>query len=305
MVLNKRGQLCEISSYIRGALPTSLILEIEKTCGDQGKNLEEIRLRLGRKVELLFCGTSVLSESCISKELMEEIFYKLCNGSVYAHSDTICRGYIKAADGTRIGVCGSAVCSGANVTAVHDITSISIRLPSTFLPDVRCLAREVLKTGGGMLIFSPPGVGKTTVLRSLICELSGRCGKRIGVIDTRGELSFGLLGEALRADILTGYPRGEGIEIAIRTLNPEYIVCDEIGSALEARSILAAANCGVSIIASAHGDDAAKLVRREGIAELYQAEIFSLYTKIDRPPGGDRCNFKIYAYDEIGGKENV
>ncbi len=299
MLLKNEGHTVAISQYLREALSSNIICELERLIEYYG-SVEEIRVRKNRCVEFIFRGTSVFTEKIISSSEMDEIFYKLCGGSIYAHSDTICKGYIRAPDGVRIGVCGNAVLSEDRINAVHNISSINIRLPCRKLPDVRSLSEHILSMGGGVLIFSPPGVGKTTFLRALICDISGRCGKRAAVVDSRGELNIGLDANRLRADILDGYPRAEGIEIAIRSLNPQFIFCDEIGSASEAKAILAARNSGVSIIASAHGDSVKKLIKREGIAELHNAGIFSLYIQLGRAIGSEQCEISVFPFEQMG-----
>ena len=107
------------------------------------------------------------------------------------------------------------------------------------------------------------------------------------MIDTRGELAFSLSGERLCLDILSGYPRDIGIEIATRTMSSQLIVCDEIGGVGEAEAIIAAQNCGVPFLASAHAENAGELLRRTGIAKLHAARIFGCYVGIKRRGVGD------------------
>jgi hypothetical protein len=97
---------------------------------------------------------------------------------------------------------------------------------------------------------------------------------RVSIIDTRGELALSFDGSGATVDLLTGYPKSVGIEIAARTMNPELMVCDEIGDAEEARAIIGAQNCGVPLLASAHGADLGGLLRRTGIRELHIAGVF-------------------------------
>lgn len=300
----KKEQVKIIPSFLLDALPNTIIFEMEEArriCG--GADIEEIRLRRERCSEFLFFGTSIMGKKSISANEIEEVFYRLCDGSVYAHANTICQGYIRSQNGVRIGICGRAVIEKGTVNAVHDISSINIRLPCKFLPNVRNVADIFVSSYGGMLVFSPPGVGKTTLLRSLSKELSGRYKKKTALIDTRSELSAGLDGKDLRLDILEGYPRGIGIEIAVRTLNPDVIICDEIGSIHESEALLLAQSCGVPIIASAHGESAKSLIEREGIARLHRAGIFQNYVKIERERDSRNFNLTITARDKISDTE--
>ena len=145
-----------------------------------------------------------------------------------------------------------------------------------------------LEKGKVLSIIGSSGSGKTTLLRSLIIALSsGKDPKRVAVIDTRGELGA-RLPSSLSIDLLSGYPKGIGIEIAARTLNPEIIVCDEIGADItEASAIKAAHNCGVPLLASSHAKTAPELLRRTGISVLHEAKIFGAYVGISRGQGKD------------------
>lgn len=275
--------------FLAKTLPKSVILDFERVSRATPLKAEEIRLRADRYTDFSFSGTSILGESSVSHAEMKDVFYRLCGGSVYAHADTVRRGFIRGEGGVRIGVCGRAAPTGE----IYDISSLNIRLPCLLLPCVNELSDLFFANAGGMLVLSPPGVGKTTVLRALAKEISGRCKKRVAVIDTRSELLYGLDGKDLRIDLLDGYPRGDGIEIAVRTLNPDVVICDEIGSEEEARAILSAQNSGVTIVASAHGDSVSGIIERGGIAELHRAGIFQNYVRLVREKGKDECSFII------------
>ncbi len=296
--MNGENGARSLPEIIKKALPALVIADYERL-SRSGRAIEEIRLRSDKRSEFCTNRTSFLGENRICASELQEIFYRLCGNSVYAHASDICSGYIRAGNGIRIGVCGRAAVENGKIRAVHDISSINIRIPCIRFPDVSSLAEEFLSGRGGMLMFSPPGVGKTTVLRSLVRELSGRHKKRIALVDTRSELWPGLVGEELRIDTLEGYPRGVGIEIAVRTMNPQIIVCDEIGSEQEAKAILAARNCGVPIIASAHGDSAIGLISREELAPLHRLGVFERYVCLERHGGCD-CTFSILKREEIG-----
>ena len=136
------------------------------------------------------------------------------------------------------------------------------------------------------MIYSPPGVGKTTLLRSLIRALSHPpYGMRLAVIDTREELAACGTVEESAAEWLSGYPRAAGIEIATRTLNPQLIVCDEIGEVGEAEAICAACNAGVPLVATAHGATAAAMLRRRGLRLLHEQGVFGSYVGLARRGG--------------------
>ena len=132
----------------------------------------------------------------------------------------------------------------------------------------------------GILIYAPPGVGKTTLLRAVTREAAREW--RTVAVDTRGELAPSLDGGELRLDILSGYPRDVGLEIAVRCMAAQVAVCDEIGGAKDARAVLSAANHGVPLVATAHADTVAGLLRRADIRALHRAGVFGAYVGIER-----------------------
>ena len=131
-------------------------------------------------------------------------------------------------------------------------------------------------------------MGKTTLLRGCVNILSsGASPLRTVVVDTRGELDFAQEGDELCLDVLSGYPRRAGIEIATRSMNAQLIVCDEIGDYEEAMALVSSHNCGVPLIASAHAGSLSELLSRTGIRLLHEAGIFGAYVGIRRAPKMD------------------
>ena len=256
----------------------------------EGEALEEIRIRRGRYVSFLVGNASrkrnILSSSLTFPEDIEAIFRRICDGSLYAYSESISNGYIALSDGIRVGICGRATVEGKRIIGVHGITSMNIRIPRKELVFNDRLIQTVKKridAGEGVLIFSRPSVGKTTCLRALAYALAyGKQGMRVAVVDTREELSFLPKNDMLSIDLLLGYPKAEGIRIATFFMNPSVIICDEIGGKDEAGAIIDAQNCGVPLIASAHGNDIASLMRRPSISELHKARVFGAYISLSQ-----------------------
>ena len=194
----------------------------------------------------------------------------------------------------RVGICGRAATEGESIIGVYDVTSLNFRLPSPLLSiggEVEALIR---RRGGGVLIYSPAGEGKTTLLRSLISRLSsGSSPYRVCVVDTRGELSSIPMDKCQCADLLIGYPKSQGIEIATRTLNAQLIVCDEIGGTAEAKAILEAENCGIPLLATVHGACLSDIFHREGIRALHNGGVFEHYVGITRRAEGGEYIYRI------------
>lgn len=279
LTVNFANYLCDI---LPPHIYTSLIDFSEKIGRD---NVEEIRLRSNKCVCVTSSDINYRLNTVCSKEMMDHIFKKLCSDSVYAHLETIRNGFISLKNGMRVGVCGKANMENGIVIGVSEITSICIRLPRPVLT----IGNEIydllstLEKGKGVLIYSPPGEGKTTLLRSLCIKLAG--GKepcRVVVVDSRGEIGPYLDRKDLCVDVLLGYSKAIGIEIATRTLTAQYIVCDEIGNAADAEAILQAHNCGVPLIATAHASTVDELLQRPTIRYLINSHIFGAMVGLTR-----------------------
>ena len=198
--------------------------------------------------------------------------------------------------GIRVGIAGRAVCEDGRVIGIYDIGGLCIRLPHRHgdMGGPIChLLRRMASEGGaprGVLIYAPPGEGKTTLLRAVAARMAGADEYpplRTVVVDTRGELSFDVDDPRLCLDVLRGYPRARGVEIATRTMSAELIVCDEIGDVEEAMALISTHHGGVPIVASAHGGTVDELLRRTGIRLLHESRLFGAYVGIKRNGKGD------------------
>lgn len=284
---------------VKEILPYRLINEIEKHF-NKSDILEEIRIRRGRQAYIVLSGKNLSINYVASDNEMLSILKAVSHYSLYAYRDTISQGYISLGNGIRIGIIGRASVENGEIIGVYDISEFAIRLPHSI--KVKCDEVIRLCSYGSLLIYSPPGVGKTTLLRSMIHKLSqGYEAKRCSVIDTRGELCFGLDGADLLVSILSGYPRKKGIEIAVRTMNAQMIFCDEIGDDQDASAIIDAQGAGIPIIASCHGSSLDDILSHTGIYNLHKAKIFKHYVGIKR--GED--NAFIYKIDTWGGANDT
>ncbi len=261
-------------------LPQRLRLCLTVFCDkypERAENITEVRLRVNGAFSVsiseenilpeLSCGTVI----CTPQELSECVFL-LCRRSYQSHEAEIEQGYISVPGGIRAGVAFNKAFDGK----VHTVNSVCIRIPGNVTADVSELFADGVSS---CLIYSPPGVGKTTVLRLCVKKLC-EMGLRVSVIDTR----FELFSDAVpsMADYICGCERGFGIECAVRSLSPQVIVCDEIGGERESASILQAANSGVPFIATAHAGSLEELFRRTGISMLKNAHVFSKYIGLRR-----------------------
>ena len=293
IVVNRRRLLPRFLGELLGPL---LCEEIEGAV-PEGWLVEEVRLRRGRCASVTANGTNLRLSTVLTGAQMEALLLAMCTGSLYAHGETLGEGYLVLPSGVRVGVCGRAAVVGGRVTGVESISAFCIRVPHG-APEVGYEICEIfgrLQKTRGVLLFSPPGVGKTTVLRGVAARLARDL--RVAVVDTRGELGALDGDETLLLDVLSGYPRGRGIGIAVRTMAAEVILCDEVGDLGEAREIVAAHTGGVPLIATAHAASVRELLSRPGMRLLHESRVFGAYVHVSRGSAPFSYDFDVTEWE--------
>ena len=263
-------------------LPRNLSLEILRL-GD-GEEIREIRLR-GRGRSSLVTGRGVLPLSISCAPYIAEVFASICRGAPYAYRDTVERGYVPLPSGVRVGVAGRARYDGGRLVGIGEVDSLVFRIPTGKCDFSRAISLICRNPQGGVLIFSSPGGGKTTALRVLAASLSLRF--RVVIVDEREEIYTDEL-SGREIDVLSGYRRAFGISLATRCLSPEVILTDEIAPE-DSSDILAAANAGVPIIATAHASSREELLQREDIRRLVAGGVFQRTVGIYKVGGKFTC----------------
>lgn len=280
---------------IKEFLPIRIYRALE--CAQKYGIIEEIRIRKNRQAYIIINGTNQYIDIIATDEEIKYILEMISHHSLYAFKDTIINGFISLGNGIRIGLIGRASIENKAIIGIYDISEFAIRLPNKIL--LSCENIIELSRNNSILIYSPPGIGKTTLLRNLVFELSkGYNAKRIAVIDTRGELAYGLEDSELLVSILSLYPRRTGIEIAVRTMNAQIIVCDEIGNLEDSAAIIEAQGAGVPIIASCHGKSIQDILSHNGIRNLHNHHIFEYYIGIERTKN-HQFNYNITNWREV------
>jgi len=263
------------------------------------KSITEIRIRK-RKPLIIYLGNDLFFISSISNTLTEKytassfivdeesfniIIDRICNNSYHTKMNSMIKGYITYSNGSRVGIGASAVYQGGEISLINDISSLNIRvshdaegfddkimtlIDNNYLPNI--------------IVAGAPSSGKTTLLREISKSISsGKKGlyKKVIVIDERGELTSGFE-TGVNSDVLKFYNKCDGIEIATRTLSPDYIICDEIGNINEANSVKKAFFSGVRFILSIHLSSLDERDRNEIYRSLICSNQFDLLLFIDR-----------------------
>jgi len=245
---------------------------------------EEIRIRINKPAVVIYPDREVVTDIIYDRKKIDSLIDRITKSSLYTFSEDIKNGFITVVGGHRIGLSGTAVYENGALKNIRDISYINVRI-----------AHELKGVGEGLfakitngdrirstLIISPPGGGKTTLLRDLVRLISdnmNRC--RVAVIDERNEISATFMGEpqndiGKRTDVLCGYSKKDGITRAIRSMSPDLIALDEIGGNEDAEAITKCKYSGVGVIATMHGDSI------EDAKGFMEREIFDCYILIDK-----------------------
>lgn len=252
--------------------------------------VEEFRLRaLHPPTALMAEGEIPLpyfgAQPCLSTQELAEMVDALTDYSRYACAETLRQGFLSLRGGFRLGVCGTAVLREGSVEGLRDISSLALRIVTERVGLAEALLPQLCASGGfaSTLLLSPPGGGKTTLLRDLIRALSqgdeGHAALRVAVVDERGELAVSDRGEAqlslgAHTDVLTLCPKRLGIEMLLRAMNPQVIAVDEVASAEDAAALIRASNCGAAILATMHAASTEELRRKPIWTPLREAGVF-------------------------------
>ncbi len=271
----------EVTQYLSPRLSKTLglIKDLYKS------QIEEIRLRVNKNLSVtLPTGSKFVSLNGdlleneqkgvkVSLDDINESLGYICNMSIYSHQNQIKKGYITVKGGHRAGVCGTAVLENEKIQNIRDITSINLRIAREIIGCSEEIYNSIfIDSLDGCLIISPPCGGKTTILRDLARTISNN-GKKVAIVDERGEIGASYQGIIQNdigqlTDLLDGYPKNLGIIYAIRSLNPDVIICDEVGDENDVLSIAEGLKTGVPIIMSAHSKCIEDLKNRNAIMNI-------------------------------------
>lgn len=320
-------QVSYMSDSLLGLFPLKW-REFWRYAAAEEENLQEIRLRVDRPVIIIKQGrecyldergyfTDKQDKAYISREEdLEGFLQHICNYSLYAFEDEIRQGFITVAGGHRVGIAGQVVLDKpGSVRTIKHISYMNIRIAH----EIKGAADKVLPKlyiDGRLkntLIISPPGCGKTTLLRDLIRQISngnaygeGLC---VGVVDERSEIAGSYMGKpqndvGMRTDVLDACPKALGMMLLLRSMAPQVIAIDELGGREDMEALHLAAACGSRIVATIHGEGLKDVCRKFGADNLLREQIFESFLVLGKSEG--KCRIMRYygreeAYAEIGG----
>lgn len=264
--------------------------------------IEEIRIRVDRPVILKYPeGKEDILDHVVTQNEILNILQSLCNNSIYSYQSQICDGYITLQGGHRVGITGNVAMKDGKITNVNYVSSLNFRIAREIIGASDEILKEVVTRKSNSssqnnyrnanidnndisnleinntLIVSRPGCGKTTVLRDLVRNISNM-GFTVSLIDERGEIASMYKGIpqndiGLRTDVMDNVTKSLGMKIAVRTMAPQVIVADEIGTEGDLEAINYGICSGVKGIFTAHGADISELRQNETLNKLYEEKL--------------------------------
>ena len=249
--------------------------------------LQEIRLRGQKPLIVYENGKERVFQEIVTGREIREIVDRACGYSGYAFEEEIGRGYLTIAGGHRMGLAGSAVEQDGKIQTLIYLNGINLRVAREVVGCANLLEDFVYEKEGicHCLLISPPGGGKTTLLRDLIRICSNgnenHSGVTVGVVDERSEIAGTYRGEpgfdlGIRTDVLDGCPKVLGMEMLLRSMAPKVLAVDEIGSS-DVESLKHALFCGCKILATLHGEGIEDFYRKPGFTSLIEEQVFDRY----------------------------
>ena len=274
------------------------------------KNIQEIRFRSEKPIIINTFEEEIIVPYVSKVEDIKNIITKISNYSLYAYEEEIKQGYITIKGGHRIGIAGECVMVNGEVRTIRNISSINIRVCREVLGCSRELLTYINDKGRllNTLIVSPPKCGKTTMIRDLAKNISngfnGVKGKKVSIIDERSEIAACFNGVpqldvGIRTDVLDNCLKREGILMAIRSLSPEVIICDEIGTNGDIEALNKAFNSGVNVIVTIHGDDIEDIYSRSILKNLFEMKIIDRIITLNNKRKVGNID-KVYSIDLKG-----
>ena len=271
--------------FVFDFLPDEIIKSINEFKENRKEFVEEIRIRVNKRVSLKYGQENIFINYVITKEEMDNILDRIFKGSRYTYQNEIVNGFVTIDGGHRVGLTGEVIIDDGKIININNISSLNIRI-SRIIKDVSLFLDDYIVNDNSIcntLIVSIPGQGKTTILKDLIRRISdgkinGLRSLNVSVVDERCELATNIdkegknnLGE--RTDVISNVSKDKGMRILIRSMAPDVIVVDEIGTKDDVEAIKYAVTSGIKGIFTAHGDSFERLIKSPILRELIDLNI--------------------------------
>ena len=287
----------------------------------QAKRLQEIRLRADMPLTIIVDSRELFVDergalvdrpeeaARPTSEELENVLEHLCRYSVYAFAEEIRQGFLTVQGGHRVGLAGQVILDGdGRIRNMKYIRYLNIRIAHQIRGAADALMPYLFEEGRVMstLLISPPGCGKTTMLRDLIRQVSNGTkygpGVNVSVVDERSEIAGSYLGVSqndvgIRTDVLDGCPKVEGMMRLIRSMAPRVLAVDEVGSLADAQALQMAGGCGCKLLATIHGGSMEEVKQKDYMCYIMKQRMFERYVMLDRRQGASRI---VEIYDGEG-----
>lgn len=280
-----------------------------KEVSQRAGELQEIRLRTGREIMVVICGEEYYLDSSgqvvsdresairVTEQDMEAVLNHICDYSVYAFCDEIRQGFLTLPGGHRVGMAGQVIMEeDGNIRNMKHIRYMNIRISheikgaADFVMPYLYEDRQLLNT----LLISPPGCGKTTLLRDMIRQIADgnrfSRGMNVAVVDERSEIAGCYMGNpqndvGMRTDVLDACPKVAGMMMLLRSMAPQVVAVDELGSEEDIRACGQVMQCGSRMLATVHGDSLEEIREKDFLKDLIRRQAFGRYIMLGRTGG--------------------